>query len=269
MMKKAALAVSLLAGLGIGVGTAQTARPQKAPLERNSTIIIELDRSLDSLTKEGVKNVQKYLYESIKANVTSNIDLVSSYSVLNNAIAISINDSYIEDVKSLPGVKSVTVDKLHFVSTMSEGSTISISRSGEYGGSENVSATTMNKGSDTNDGEGTVIAILDNEFYFKGKTDDNDPWNHVAFTDLGEDVVVKFKTRPNITATHAYTDTNEGEKSHSISITVEKEKPMVETSIKTSTSQAQSLITVPTLPLFLLVMTQITKVSLLKHNLSV
>ena len=213
MMKKAALAVSLLAGLGIGVGTAQTARPQKAPLERNSTIIIELDRSLDSLTKEGVKNVQKYLYESIKANVTSNIDLVSSYSVLNNAIAISINDSYIEDVKSLPGVKSVTVDKLHFVSTMSEGSTISISRSGEYGGSENVSATTMNKGSDTNDGEGTVIAILDNEFYFKGKTDDNDPWNHVAFTDLGEDVVVKFKTRPNITATHAYTDTNEGEKS--------------------------------------------------------
>ena len=215
MMKKAALAVSLLAGLGIGVGSANTAQPRVAPLERNSTIIVELDRSLDSLTDEGISNVQKMLYNSIKANITSNISLVSSYTILNNAIAISINDSYIEAVKSLPGVKSVTLNKAHFVTAQSKGSKESRDPDpdpddAEVDPSTNISAETMKKGTATNDGEGTVVAILDNEFFFRakrGSAAEDAAWGHVTFTALDSSTKVRFTGRPEeYKKTHAYLD---------------------------------------------------------------
>ncbi len=208
MMKKAALAVSLLAGLGLGVGGVSNVKPQSKSPERNSVIIVEIDRTLDSLTDEGVNNVQKMMYESIKANVTSNISLVSSYTVLNNAIAISINDGYIEAVKSLPGVKSVTLNKAHFVTSQSHGSKASRNGdSSEVDPSTNISAETMKKGTDTADGEGTVIAVLDNEFFFRGQTSDAESWGHVAFTELDSTTKVRYEGRPKeYTLTHAYKD---------------------------------------------------------------
>ncbi|MBO6280213.1 MAG: S8 family serine peptidase [Bacilli bacterium] len=205
-MIKVTMLATLLAGIAMGTNIAVDANPYRKAETRDARIIVEVDRSLESLTKDGIRNVQNSLLNSIKQNVTSNIKLISSYTVLNNAFAISINSDYIEAVKSLPGVKSVTVDEVHFVTPLVE----SVSDDGEghsasdYGGSDNASAETMHKPDDTNDGEGTVVAILDNEFYFRAKTDSSEAWNHETFTDLDPSVKVRFESRPDITDTHVY-----------------------------------------------------------------
>ncbi|MCQ2802710.1 MAG: S8 family serine peptidase [Bacilli bacterium] len=166
-MLKVIAFITTLAGLSMGLGVAGNAH--QAPLEdRNAKIIVELDRSLDSLTEEGVNNTQEQLLRSIKKNVTGNIEVINRYTEIGNAFALSINKEYIAAVRSLPGVKSVTVDSLHWKTTVYKDGTVSRSTGGEYGDDENISATTMKKSDDTNDGEGTLIAILDNEFYLRG-----------------------------------------------------------------------------------------------------
>ena len=194
---------TLLAGIAMGTNIAMDARPQKVA-ERDTRIIIEVDRSLETLTKEGIKNTQNAIYNNIKRYITSNVSFITSFNVLNNAFAISINSDYVDAVKSLPGVKSVTIDQIRFVTPMTQ-TVLGDGDSGEeYGGSENASAVTMNKPDDTNDGEGTVIAILDNEFFFRGRVDGKDQWKHETYTALDDSVNVKFKTRPDITETHVY-----------------------------------------------------------------
>lgn len=210
-MIKVTMLATLLAGLAMGATVANNAHPQKdIHSERDTRIIVEVDRSLESLTKEGIKNVQNIVFNNIKSNITSNIRLISSFNVLNNAFAISINNEYVDAVKALPGVKSVTVDQIRFLAPQATytDSGRTGEQSEEYGGSENASAITMNKGDDTNEGEGTVIAILDNEFYFRAAHDDEDTWMHETFTafeDTFDDPVnVRFKSRPDISETHVY-----------------------------------------------------------------
>ncbi len=200
---------TLLAGLAMGATVANNAHPQKdIHSERDTRIIVELDRSLETLSKEGIKNVQRAAFNNIKSNITSNIRLISSFNVLNNAFAISINSEYVDAVKAMPGVKSVTVDQIRFLAPQAYSVSNGVSKlddpTEEYGGSENASAVTMNKGDDTNDGEGTVIAILDNEFYFRAAHDDEDTWMHETFTKLDDSVNVRFKSRPDVTETHVY-----------------------------------------------------------------
>ncbi len=199
---------ALLVGITLGTNLAIEARPFRAGSEKRDTkIIVEVDRSLESLTSDGVKNVQNMVFNSIKSNVTSNIRLVTSYSVLNNAFAISINSSYIDAVKALPGVKSVTENKVRLIAPQSEPVLTDGESSGDYGGSTNESAVTMKKpganeqlpGS-TNDGEGTVIAILDNEFFFRAPNSDEDAFKHETFTELDSSVNVRWTERPDIEA---------------------------------------------------------------------
>jgi hypothetical protein len=218
-MMKVTMLAALIGGLSMGSAVAYDAAQQKDALApRDTRIIVEVDRSLDGLTKEGINNTQDIVLNRIRNHVTRNIKVISQYSYLNNAFAISVNSEYVEQIKSLPGVKSVTVDTVHFktysVPQEVDYASGSMSRSKDgdiYGGSENVSAETMNMPDpdDTNDGEGTVVAILDNEFYLRGAyvEDDifHDPWNHVTFTDLDEGTVLKFPTRPNISSTFAVT----------------------------------------------------------------
>lgn len=197
---------ALLVGITLGTNIAIEARPvRESAMKRDTKIIVEVDRSLESLTSEGVKNVQDMLYNSIKRNVTSNIRLVSSYNVLNNAFAISINSSYIDAVKALPGVKSVTENKVRILAPQSEAVLTDGESTGDYGGSTNESAVTMRKpganeeltGS-TNDGEGTVIAILDNEFFFRAPNSEEAAFKHETFSDLDSSVKVRWTERPDI-----------------------------------------------------------------------
>ena len=199
---------ALLVGITLGTNIAIEARPvRESAMKRDTKIIVEVDRSLESLTSEGVKNVQDMLYNSIKRNVTSNIRLVSSYNVLNNAFAISINSSYIDAVKALPGVKSVTENKVRILAPQSEAVLTDGESSGDYGGSTNESAVTMKKpGANeelpgtTNDGEGTVIAILDNEFFFRAPNSEEAAFKHETFSELDSSVKVRWTARPDIEA---------------------------------------------------------------------
>lgn len=215
-MIKVSLLATLFAGLAMGGSVAVNSSP-KEPEKRDTQIIVEVNRSLGSLTEEGVKNVQNSVYSTIKQYVTPNIKLISSYSVLNNAFAISVNSKYVESIKSLPGVKSVTVNKLHYF-TQSTSRTVSEDPDPEhdYGGKDNASAETMHlEEGTTNDGEGTVIAILDNEFYFRAPfkegTSLNQGFKHETFTDFTEEenVKVRWESRPDITKTHAYLSTDD------------------------------------------------------------
>ena len=215
-MIKVTMLATLFAGLAMGATTAQGVNPHFVKEARDTKIIVEVDRSLESLTEEGISNTQKIVYNNIRAYVTSNVKFENSYSILNNAFVVSINNKYVEAVKNVPGVKSVTVNKMHYVTqsvqTLTDGDPDPVT---DYGGPDNASATTMKKPGakdeeghiipgETNDGEGTVIAILDNEFYFKGNY--NDGTYHETFTDLASDVKVKFESRPNIKKTHVYTE---------------------------------------------------------------
>lgn len=195
---------ALIAGLTLGANIAVEARPYRVMEKRDTQIIVEVDRSLESLTSEGIKTVQDTLYNSIKTNVTNNIRLITSYTVLNNAFAISINKNYIDAVKALPGVKSVTENKVRIIATQSREPDEEEEKTPEaYGGSTNESAVTMNKPDSeglnpTNDGEGTVIAILDNEFFFRAPNSEEEAFKHETFTDLDSSVKVRFETRPDI-----------------------------------------------------------------------
>ena len=102
-MIKVTMLATLLAGIAMGTNIAMDARPQKVA-ERDTRIIIEVDRSLETLTKEGIKNTQNAIYNNIKRYITSNVSFITSFNVLNNAFAISINSDYVDAVKSLPGV---------------------------------------------------------------------------------------------------------------------------------------------------------------------
>lgn len=192
-MLKVISLITSLAGLSIGVSVAGNV--SQAPIkDRDTKIIVELDRSLDTLTEEGVKNTQQNILSSIKHNVTGNVTVVNQYSEVGNAIALSINKEYVDAVRNLPGVKSVTVDSLHWKTTSYADGMVS-RESGEYGDSENISATTMKKGEETNDGEGTVIAILDNEFYLRGV---HEMREISVYRDGGEDPIHVLTVEPDV-----------------------------------------------------------------------
>lgn len=211
-MLKASLLAGIMSAMALGLtATAGELKNAKLP-EQDANIIVEVDRSLESLTEEGISNYQNTVMNNIRKNVTSNFKVVSKYSVVANAFALSVNSNDIEAIKKVPGVKSITLDEIHWVRSVSEPladeefdpDEIDI----DYGGEDNASAKTMNKPDDTYEGEGTAIAILDNEFYFKAKSSKNatDGWNHETFSALdSENVAVRFDGRPSAyNKTHAY-----------------------------------------------------------------
>ena len=215
-MIKLAMLATVAAGLLMGANVAgNIPQQQKAPLD--TKIIVELDRSLESLTDEGIKNVQNQLLSHIRSEVTSNVKLLTRYHVLNNAIAIAVNSQYVDQITNLSGVKSVTENKLHWVTSNYSGEAVrTVDNENDYGGPNNVSAETMQKPDDTNDGEGTLIAILDNGFHLRAKHKEGnevvDSWNHEtfdAFEDIYEEPVIqRFKPAEGNKAPAAYDNTH-------------------------------------------------------------
>ena len=222
-MKKPAKLTVLIAGVAMSTAVAIQAAPRtNHRLKRDAEIIVEVDRSLATLTEEGIINSQKAVESRIAKYVTTNFIVTDRFHVLNNAFVIRVNSGYIDSIKQVPGVKSVTKNEAHWVSEVydqNDGLYIPLNGEGEgegqdeddeepsYGGPTNYSAVTMNKpGSDehhggtTNEGAGTVIAVLDNEFYFRAEHTENkngtdvpvDSWEHRTFTRLEDSVVKRF-----------------------------------------------------------------------------
>lgn len=198
-MLKVTMLASLIAGLAMGTNIAASSQVKTID-KRDAEIIVEVDRE-SGLTEEGIANTQDIVMNNIRHYVTSNFRLITRYQEVANAFAISVSSNDIEQIKKVPGVKSVTLNQIHWETTTQD-----YSRSpdpepeDEYGGSDNISAETMKKGDDTNDGEGTVVAILDNEFYFRAEHVENnvtvDSWHHETFSDLDPSTTVRYEGHP-------------------------------------------------------------------------
>ena len=200
------IAVMSIGGMS-GIAGAKTSTENYSG-DKSTRIIVEVNKSLEDLSKSEIISTQDNAIRAIKKNVTRNFSLVDRYSVLNNAFVLDVDKDAIEDIRNLPEVASVTVDKIHAKQEIAEEDRYSVTikrgRSPEEDvGAEvnNISADTMHKPSGTNEGEGTVIAILDNEFYLRGETseDSSTPWNHAVFKPLANDVVKRF-TFDNLTS---------------------------------------------------------------------
>lgn len=200
-MKKLGLLLCATGTLILAACSATAANIKDLP-ERDTRIIVEVDKSINKLSEQGAKNTQFAVYNNIKTAATSNIKMLGNYTVLNNAFVLEVNSNDIETIKLVPGVKSVTVDKMHWVREINQDGYIPL---GDVGGGEgaideskNISAETMNLPEDNNEGEGTIVAILDNEFHLRGYTgnssdrDNGEAWNHEVYTALDDDVAVRY-----------------------------------------------------------------------------
>ena len=200
---------ALIAGAAMSANIASNGHSNYSVAKPLDTeIIVEVDRSLETLTSQGIKNTQNTVYNRIRSFVTPHIKQICSFDTLNNAFAIAVNGDYVDQIRNVPGVKSVTLNTVHWVQYASEADGAIYSSKGStdgvYDESENVSALTMKKPTNTNDGEGTVIAILDNEFYLRAEhTEGNEivqSWNHETFDDLAPSVVKRFDFKSSQTA---------------------------------------------------------------------
>ena len=187
----------LKVGLLCGVIAAMSATGVKAKLNSNAEakpldaqFIVELNDDIDTLSSDEAIKQQNAIFQKIRRSINANATQDKNFTILNNAVVVSANKEDIGAIRKLAGVKYVTENGTHVVEKKS-GSYISLdlkkSRAG--GADENSSSVTMNKPNDTNEGEGTLIAVLDNEFYLRGSrtasaTDDGKAYNHVTFSAL-------------------------------------------------------------------------------------
>ena len=192
-MKKTGLLLISASAAMVLAGCGLASKSLEELPERNKRIIVEVGYDLNSLDETGVKNSQKYVYNNIKTYATSNVRKVKSYSTLVNAFVLEVNENDISAIKNVPGVKSVTVDTIHWQQVYNNDETkpLYISRD-PAPVEENISATTMNKPAETDDGEGTIVAILDNEFHFRGAVGSTPEWHHEVYEPLDNDVKVRY-----------------------------------------------------------------------------
>ncbi len=182
----------------------------------DSRFIIELKEDIHDLTSNEAIEKQNKVFKKIQGKVNSKASVVQHFSVLNNAFTVSANEEDLEAISSLPGVKNVYKEEQHIIEQKAndKGITLKVNKAGaSIDVNQNASAVTMQKSDDTNDGEGTLIAILDNEFYFKGRTPKDAGFHHEVFDKLPSDVKTKLsfdsiKALDDIKEMHAKRDKN-------------------------------------------------------------
>ena len=205
-MKKLGFILGATCAMVIAAGGVVASHLAKLP-ERDAEIIVEVNRDVKTLSKEGIKNTQDAVYNNIKRYATSNVRLTTRFNELNNAFVMEVNSNDIESIKNVPGVAHVTVNKAHVLSVDNNDDAIYIPLNNDgseeelFGSSNNISAETMHKPDNTNDGEGTLVAIIDNEFHLRGKytvkNEDGtkttfEEWHHEVFDPLPEGTAVRY-----------------------------------------------------------------------------
>ena len=208
-MKKLGFILGATCAAVIAVGGLTASRVAKQP-ERDARIIVEVNRNVKSLSKQGIRNSQDAVLSNIREYATTNVRRTRCYNELNNAFVLEVNSNDIERIREVPGVASVTLDEMHWKQTFNNDGYIALDAEGSRNAGsveENISAATMHKPNDTNDGEGTIVAILDNEFHLRGKTKESAEWHHEVYDALDSDVAVKytFKSIKNIVDLNANT----------------------------------------------------------------
>ena len=197
-MKKLGLLLSASGAMIIAACGVAASHIEDLP-ERDVRVIVEVDQKLGQLKEENVKATQDAVYANIKKYATTNVKRTQGYNQLNNAFLMEANSDDVESIKSVPGVASVTLDTMHWVREINNDEIIPIDeiKDGEgstpaLGENDNISAATMHKPENTNDGEGTLVAILDNEFHFRGKVSGTAEWHHEVYDPLPDNVAVRY-----------------------------------------------------------------------------
>lgn len=212
-MLKVGLLCGVIAAMSVsGVNSLKQKSFESKPID--AKLIIELEDDIDTISTEKAIKQQNTVFEKIKHSVNKNAIQSDNLTLLNNAVVVSANKEDVEAIKAIPGVKYVTVNGQHIVKK-TRGEMISLDlkkREGEIQGEEeNVSATTMNKPSGTAEGEGTLIAVLDNEFYLRGEHVEDGvtypAYNHETFSPLPSGTKERLSylnVKNNLTKTNAY-----------------------------------------------------------------
>ncbi len=177
-MRKLGLLLITGAALVLGL-TGGTKGLDTSKEERDTRIIVEVSNSIKVRAGQGKVDKQDLVINSIRHNVTSNFSIGERYSAVTNAFVMNVNSNYVDDIKNISGVLSVTVDTFHTSSAL-DGEVVNVPLSSSAVSSENVSAETMNKPENSNEGEGVVIAILDTSYLL----------THETFADLDSSVNV-------------------------------------------------------------------------------
>ena len=198
----------LKVGLLCGVIVTMSATGLKANLSKkefeskpiDAQFILELEDDIDTISADKAIKQQNAVFQKVKNSINRNATQDQNFTILNNAVVVSANKEDIDELRNIPGVKYVTESGTHIVEK-SQGSFISVdnsrkNRTGEV--EENASAETMHKPDGTNEGEGTVVAVLDNEFYLRATHtpedgDDGSAYNHETFTALPSGTKTRLK----------------------------------------------------------------------------
>ena len=198
------MAVLALSGAAITSSDTEGVSVNSADDSERVRVIVEVKKGLDGLSADEIALSQNKVLNSIRKNVTKNVELIDRYSVLNNAILIDVSSDKVDEIRKLDGVGLVNVDKVRFSKS---NETITYSTAGVLAATEeitpkeeqdtgtegeNITVTTLRKPSNSSDGEGTVIAILDNEFYLKGKVGSEPAWSHATFKPLPSGTIERF-----------------------------------------------------------------------------
>ena len=163
--------------------------------ERDAHIIVELSGSVNR-DEKSILSEQNRVLSYIRHEVTNNIDVSARYVNAINGFVMDVNAKYVTQIRNVPGVKEVNYNATHCIQTtesdLARKEAIILDNT-----MENISKGTMNVPATTNEGEGTLIAILDTGFMIHASyTDDNEveytDAYHAAFTALDSGVQVKY-----------------------------------------------------------------------------
>lgn len=198
------MAVLALSGAAITSSDTEGVSVNSADDSERVRVIVEVKKGLNGLSEDEITLSQNNVLNSIRKNVTKNVELIDRYSVLNNAILIDVSSNKVDEIRKLDGVGLVNVDKVRFSKS---NETVTYSTAGVLAATEeitpkeqqdtgteeeNITATTLRKPANSSEGEGTVIAILDNEFYLKGKVGSDPAWSHATFKPLPSGTIERF-----------------------------------------------------------------------------
>ena len=165
--------------------------------ELDAKVIVRLRGGVSDKSNINIIREQDAVINQIKSFVTCDFEVTDRFSTLVNAFSLKVNSAHVDEIRSLPLVKSVDYDSQIEVKYTEDDlelirrDLVNITTQVE----ENISATTMNVPSNTKEGEGVLIAILDSGFLldgdiYSGSTIIEEHVTHNAFTALDADVAV-------------------------------------------------------------------------------
>lgn len=153
---------------------------------RDTTVIVEL-KDLYGESKEARKEVRSLFYQELNSKVTTNYSVDFTLDELANYIILKVNSNDIYYIQNLETVEFASKERYYQPAEATTSTGESDPNAGSFNPSlegvapdKNYSRIEMNvKEENTKDGEGTLIAVLDNSFQL----------DHEALVDLSDDQV--------------------------------------------------------------------------------